>query len=122
MNILRWFLILPISILSSIFFPYLYQQIVELFISKNSFAGSFIIDGASFFLQGLFFMVPVYLIAPKFKNIVLIVFLILWIFTVIFGNYYLYNINRDYVGFWNSFLRVLGALLAFINIKLSNKL
>ena len=94
MNILRWFLILPISILSSIFFPYLYQQIVELFISKNSFAGSFIIDGASFFLQGLFFMVSVYLITPKFKNTVLIVFLILWIFTVIFGNYYLYNINN----------------------------
>lgn len=121
MNILRWLLILPVSILCSIIFPYLYQQIAELFVSKNTFADSYLLNGTNFFLQGILFIVPAYFVAPKFKIQTLKIFLILWILIVVFGDYYLYSTNRENVGVWNSLLRIFGALLAYLNIILEHK-
>ncbi|OAB29810.1 hypothetical protein SAMN05444395_107183 [Flavobacterium fryxellicola] len=121
MNILRWLLLLPISILCSIIFPYLYKQIVELFVSENTFADSYLLNGANFFLQGTLFIVSTYFIAPKFKIQTLKIFLILWFLTVVFGDYYLYSTHRENIGIWNSLLRIIGALLAYINITLEHK-
>ncbi|MFT5760923.1 MAG: hypothetical protein ACI8WA_000024 [Polaribacter sp.] len=121
MNILRWILVLPVSIICSIIFPYLYQQLVQLFLSSNTFANSFLLNGSLFLLQGLFFIVPVYLIAPKFKIQTLNIFLIIWVLIVIVGDYYLFSTNRENVGIWNSVLRIIGAFLCYINIKLSEK-
>lgn len=120
MNTIRWIFLLPISILSSIIFPYFYQKIAELFVSVNTFTDSFFLNGTNFFLQGIFFIVPAYFIAPKFKIQTLKIFLILWIFIVVFGDYYLYHTNRENVGVLNSIIRIVGALLAYVNITLEN--
>jgi hypothetical protein len=121
MNILRWILVLPISVISSIIFPYLYQIIIEFFIDKETFAGSFFLNGANFLIQGIFFIVPAYLIAPKFKKHTLTIMLFIWILIVVIGDYYLYSNNRENISIWNSILRIIGAVLAYINIKLSEK-
>lgn len=121
MNILRWIFLLPIAILCSIIFPYLFQQLVEIFVSKNTFADTFILNGSYFFLQGIFFIVPTYFIVPKYKIQTLKVFLIIWLLVVVLGDYYLYITKRENVGIWNSILRVLGALMACLNIILEHK-
>lgn len=121
MNTIRWIIILPISITCSIIFPYLYQLLVEIFIEENTFADSFFLNGTNFILQGIFYIVPVYFLAPKYKSQTLKLFLILWIVIVIVGDYYLYYTNRENVGVWNSLLRIIGALLAYINIVLEHK-
>ena len=89
--------------------------------SKNTFADTFILSGTSFFLQGIFFIVPTYFIVPKYKIQTLKVFLIIWILVVVLGDYYLYITKRENVGIWNSILRVLGALMAYLNILLEHK-
>jgi hypothetical protein len=121
MNILRWLLILPISILCSIIFPYLYQQIAEIFVSKNTFEESYLLNGANFFLQGILFIVPAYFVAPKFKIQTLKILLILWSIVVVVGDYYLYSTTRENIGIWNSILRIIGASLAYLNITLEHK-
>lgn len=121
MNILRWILVLPISIICSIIFPYLYQIIIEFIIDKETFAGSFFLNGTNFFLQGIFFIVPAYLIVPKFKIQTLKLLLVIWVLFIFFGESYLYNKNLENTGVWNSILRVIGALLAYFNIILKHK-
>lgn len=99
----------------------MYQQIAGLFVSENTFADSYLLNGTNFFLQGILFIVPVYFIAPNFKIQTLKIFLILWILVVVFGDYYLYSTNRENIGIWNSLLRIIGASLAYINITLEHK-
>jgi len=99
----------------------MYQLLVEFVVTKNTFEDSFFLSGLNFFLQGIFFIVFAYFISPKFKIKTLKIFLILWILIVVVGDYYLYYKNMQNVGIWNSILRILGALLAYLNITLEHK-
>jgi hypothetical protein len=121
MKYLRYIFALPISIICTVVFPYLYVLLIDTVIFDNSFAKLFIFDGTPFILQGIIFIIPAYFIIPKFKNQAMIVFLILWYVVVIFGDSYLYNTNSSNVGAWNSFLRLLGATLASLNIFLESR-
>lgn len=120
MKAMRWILVLPVSLLSSIFVALLGSLIFGT--ATNVVGETPFLSGHSilYFFQGLFFIVPIPFVAPSYKYKATLVGFGLYVSIMLINGFYFnskYGIDTNWA---QTILGIVGASMATAEVSLSN--
>ena len=119
-NALLWISIIPVSILCSFLIPIVYEKIVGLVISPESWASTYISTYAASFFQGILFVVPSYFLAPKYKKQTALIMVFLCAIFMITGQILYSKYTGAEMVYIPITISIIGAILAYINLSLDS--